>query len=65
LTQGALSGCLIPADAFYEWKKILGGKIPYTIQMKDGSPFAFAGLWEGRKPPENGDWIRTCTIITG
>jgi putative SOS response-associated peptidase YedK len=57
--------CLIPADGFYEWKKVLGGKIPYTIQMKDGSPFAFAGLWEGWKAPENGDWIRTCTIITG
>ena len=57
--------CLIPADGFYEWKKVNGGKIPYTIQMKDGSLFAFAGLWEGWKPPENGDWIRTCTIITG
>lgn len=33
--------------------------------MKDGLPFAFAGLWEGWKPPENGNWIRTCTIITG
>jgi putative SOS response-associated peptidase YedK len=48
-----------------EWTKVPGGKIPYTIQMKDGLPFAFAGLWEGWKPPENGDWIRTCTIITG
>jgi putative SOS response-associated peptidase YedK len=51
--------CLIPADGFYEWKKVLGGKVPYTIQMKDGSPFAFAGLWEGWKPPENGECIRT------
>lgn len=43
--------CLIPADGFYEWRKVLGGKIPYNIQMKDGRPFAFAGLWEGWKPP--------------
>src|SRR5260370_41330338 len=35
----------IPADGFYEWKKVLGGKIPYSISMKDGSPFVFAGLW--------------------
>jgi putative SOS response-associated peptidase YedK len=35
--------CLIPADGFYEWRKVLGGKIPYNIQMKDGRPFAFAG----------------------
>src|ERR1700751_6213587 len=57
--------CLIPADGFYEWRKVLGGKIPYNIQMKDGRPFVFAGLWEGWKPPGTKDWIRTCTIITG
>jgi putative SOS response-associated peptidase YedK len=57
--------CLIPVDGFYEWKKVLGGKIPYSIQMKDDSPFVFAGLWEGWKPAESEDWLRTCTIITG
>jgi putative SOS response-associated peptidase YedK len=36
-------------DGFYEWRKVLGGKIPYNIQMKDGRPFVFAGLWEGWK----------------
>ena len=34
--------CLIPADGFYEWKKVIGGKIPYSIEMKDGLPFVFA-----------------------
>jgi putative SOS response-associated peptidase YedK len=57
--------CLIPADGFYEWKKAAGSKIPYSIQMVDGSPFTFAGLWEAWKPPGSDDWIRTCTIITG
>ena len=57
--------CLIPADGFYEWKKVLGGKIPYSIQMSDGAPFVFAGLWEGWKPPGSEEWLRTCTIITG
>jgi hypothetical protein len=33
--------------------------------MKDGRPFAFAGLWKGWKPPEGEDWIRMCAIITG
>ena len=33
--------------------------------MKDDSPFVFAGLWEGWKDPANGEWLRTCTIITG
>jgi putative SOS response-associated peptidase YedK len=57
--------CLIPADGFYEWKKVIGGKIPYSIELKDGSPFVFAGLWEGWQNPETQEWLRTCTIITG
>jgi putative SOS response-associated peptidase YedK len=57
--------CLVPADGFFEWKKVSGGKIPYLIGMKDDSPFVFAGLWEGWKDPENGEWLHTCTIITG
>jgi putative SOS response-associated peptidase YedK len=57
--------CLIPADSFYEWKKVVGGKIPYAIGMKDDSPFVFAGLWEGWKEPSTGEWLGTCTIITG
>ena len=56
--------CLIPADGFYEWKKVIGGKIPYSIDMKDDSPFVFAGLWEGWQNPETQEWLRTCTIIT-
>ncbi len=57
--------CLIPVDGFYEWKRVGGGKIPYSIQMKDDSPFVFAGLWEGWKDPTKNEWIHTCTIITG
>ena len=38
--------CLIPADGFYEWQKIDGGKQPYWISRADGAPFVFAGLWE-------------------
>jgi putative SOS response-associated peptidase YedK len=57
--------CLIPVDTFFEWKKVLGGKIPHAIGMKDDSVFVFAGLWEGWKPPGSEEWLRTCTIITG
>jgi putative SOS response-associated peptidase YedK len=57
--------CLIPADGFYEWKKVLGGKAPFSIALKSGESFAFAGLWEGWKRPGTEDWLRTCTIITG
>ncbi|KZE44299.1 SOS response-associated peptidase [Rossellomorea marisflavi] len=54
--------CLIIADGFYEWKKVDDRKQPYRFIMKDGKPFAFAGLWETWK---NGDApLHTCTIIT-
>jgi putative SOS response-associated peptidase YedK len=57
--------CLIPADGFYEWRKTAKPKLPFAIAMKDGRPFTFAGLWENWKDPESGEWLRTCTIITG
>jgi hypothetical protein len=52
---------LVLADGFYEWQKTANGKQPYYIRMEDGSPFAFAGLWESWK---NGSEIRSTTIIT-
>jgi putative SOS response-associated peptidase YedK len=55
--------CLIPADGFYEWKRTNGAKQPYYIRMKEGRPFAFAGLWEGWRD-DGGPEIRSCTILT-
>jgi putative SOS response-associated peptidase YedK len=51
--------CLVPADAFYEWKRIdKTTKHPYAFGLKDDSPFAFAGVWErwiasDRKPVDS------------
>ncbi len=36
--------CLILADGFYEWKKEGRHKQPFHIRLRDGQPFAFAGL---------------------
>ncbi len=36
----------------------------YAIAIKDGSPFGIDGLWENRKDPASGQWIRTFAIIT-
>ncbi|MGD8725986.1 MAG: SOS response-associated peptidase, partial [Gemmatimonadales bacterium] len=55
--------CLIPADGFYEWQKTGSRKQPYYIGRRDGSVFAFAGLWE-RWADEGHDPIETFTIIT-
>jgi putative SOS response-associated peptidase YedK len=59
--------CLIPADGFYEWKKIPGQKTkqPHFIHRPDGEPLAFAGLWEvWRGADRQGDPLRSCTIVT-
>ncbi len=54
--------CLILADGFYEWQKTGDGKQPYYIRLQNGSPFAFAGLWEVWD--KYGEEIRSCTILT-
>jgi len=57
---------LVPADGYYEWRKDEGGggKTPFYFRMKDGSPFAFAGLWETWRPKGGGEELRTCALLT-
>jgi putative SOS response-associated peptidase YedK len=54
--------CLVAADSFYEWHKAAGKKQPFSFRLRDGKPFALAGLWEqwtgGAEP------VESCTIIT-
>lgn len=56
--------CVVPADAFYEWKAADGRRQPFLITRADGRPMAFAGLWDGWKDPATGQWLRTFTILT-
>jgi putative SOS response-associated peptidase YedK len=57
--------CIILADGFYEWQKLKGAKnkVPYRFQMKNGQPFAFAGVWQIQKD-EQDNKIPHCAIIT-
>ena len=56
--------CLIPADGFYEWKKIgPKQKQPYNFGKVDGSVFAFAGLWDRWRQPDN-NILESCAILT-
>jgi len=56
--------CLIPADAFYEWKKRSAkAKRAFAFGMQSGEPYAFAGLWE-RWKPKDGEPLETFTILT-
>ena len=52
--RGALAArrCLVPADAFHEWKAMADGKQPYAIATVDGALRALAGLWEGWRSPD-------------
>jgi putative SOS response-associated peptidase YedK len=55
--------CLVPADGFYEWRRLSGRKQPYYITLRDGGPFAIAGLWE-RREGEDGSVLESCALIT-
>jgi putative SOS response-associated peptidase YedK len=56
--------CLVPADAFYEWKQDCGrSRQPFAVARADGAPMAFAGLWERWRAP-NGLVERTFAIVT-
>ena len=57
--------CLVPADAFYEWQKLdAKNKQPFAIAMKDGQPYALAGLWEKWKDRATATELLTFTVIT-
>jgi putative SOS response-associated peptidase YedK len=69
--------CLVPADGFYEWKKLADAgalpgmkpkagksvrKQPYLFRMKNDRPFAFAGLWDTWW--HDGEKLESFTILT-
>lgn len=62
--------CVVPADAFYEWKKPLKAidrKQPFALRLTDDRVFGFAGLWDRWKGPKESplaEPIETYTILT-
>lgn len=68
--------CLVPAEGYYEWQAPPEGsprrtpKQPFWIHPEDGSPLAFAGLYEFWRDRTRADddphrWLVTMTIVTG
>lgn len=50
--------CLLPAEGWYEWQALAGGKQPHYIRRADGRPLCFAGLmsvWQDQA---------TCALLT-
>ena len=50
--------CLLPAEGWYEWQALAGGKQPHYLRRSDGRPFCFAGLMSTWK-----DQL-SCAILT-
>ncbi len=56
--------CLIPADGFYEWKRLgKKTKIPYRFTLREDELFSFAGIWEEYES-EAGEIQHTFLILT-
>lgn len=70
------SRCLVPADAFYEWKKetvkkdvggrqrVVSIKQPYCVRMEDEIPFMFAGLFSVWRDEKHETELPSFSILT-
>lgn len=62
--------CIVPADAFYEWRRVAAPGAsrarsqPFAFRRADGDPLAFAGLWARWHDPASAEPLASCTIIT-
>jgi putative SOS response-associated peptidase YedK len=64
--------CIVPADAFYEWRRHRdpeSGRVvrsePFAIRRRDDEPLAFAGLWAIWRDPATAERLYSATIVTG
>ncbi len=56
--------CLVPADGFYEWKKLgKKTKVPYRFTLANDEAFSFAGIWEEYEN-DKGEINHTFLILT-
>ena len=68
--------CLVLSSGFFEWRhefpvsKRTGKpvktavKYPYYIRLKDKEYFFMAGIWQGWKDQETGEYVETFAIVT-
>lgn len=55
--------CLVPADAYYEWRDDSDGKTPFAVARVDGDPVAFGGIWEAWDS-HDGETLHTFSTLT-
>lgn len=55
--------CLVPANGWFEWSTVPGGKQPYFISSEKSRPMSVAALWESWEREEEPP-LETFTLIT-
>ena len=55
--------CLVPASAWYEWRRHGRTRTPFLVRRRDGAAMALAGLWETWSAAD-GSEIDTAAIVT-
>lgn len=55
--------CLVPANGYYEWKKVGSKKLPYHIRVADQSLMMIAGIYDAWRG-DHGDVVCSYTMIT-
>ena len=65
LFRGALRRrrCVVPADGFYEWKKLPEGRFPFRFCRPDRRPFGMAALYSEWVSPD-GVVVPSTTVLT-
>lgn len=70
-TAFARHRCIVPADAFYEWRPRRDPETgravrsqPFAVRRSDGEPLALAGLWSSWRDPDTAARLYTCSILT-
>jgi putative SOS response-associated peptidase YedK len=57
--------CLVPIDSFVEWRRVdPKTRLPWLFGMKDGEPFALAGVYRHWRSPDRKSGMDTFAIIT-
>lgn len=67
LARDARHRCLVVADGWLEWQRAEDPKQPrqpFLHRLRDGEPFAFAGLWCTARPKDGPGELASCTIVT-
>ncbi len=57
--------CILPVEGFFEYKEVGKDKLPYFIHPKQHPFFNLACIYSYYQNPENKEWIKSFSIITG